>query len=196
MLRFLNGGRIIVVFLGVFMLASCAHSPKVKRETKVHKKVHKSEVVEQKSSVTGSVLDSQLLVQGGNIALVPFKAGPNAEATDELDRLSLMIIKGIQDSLEHQKTSLHVVDAADGQPKIALQGYIEEYSKTGNLSRMMMRPNKNSLSLVGEVWLISNGQRLLNFSTDKKFNPKKEKPMDVAYVLGKEIGDYIGSYAQ
>ena len=51
-------------------------------------------------SVTGTVLDKDLLVQGGDIALVPFKAGPQAEATDELDRLSLMIIKGIKESLD------------------------------------------------------------------------------------------------
>ena len=166
--------RMLVLVLFVFV-ASCAHAPVVKK------------VADLPVAVTGSVLNQPLLAQGGDLALVPFKAGPGAEANDELDRISLMVIKGIKDSIEHQNTSFRIVDATDSQPKIALQGYVQEFSK----SRRMMGSKEDSLNLVGEVWLISTGERILNFSTQRKFNPKKEKPTDAAYELGHEIGDFI-----
>ena len=171
----------------MFLFSSCAHAPATK-----------SIVVENGSvgPITGSVLDSDILAQGGSLALVPFKAGAQAEATDELDHISLMILKGIKDSVDEHKGTLQVVDAADGHPKLALQGYIKEFSKSGKLSRMLLKPNQYSLELEGELWLISNGQRLVNFSTSKKFNPKKEKPIDVAYALGREIGDFISDHAK
>jgi hypothetical protein len=196
MLSFSNKiGRMLIVVLGVFMLASCAHGSK-ETKTKLARIVESAPVKNEGSSVVGAVLDADTLAQGGEIALVPFKAGTNAEATDELDRLSLIITKGITDSLNAQATSLKVVDAAEGKPRVALQGYIEEFSRSGKMSRVMMRPNEMSFSVVGEVWLISDGKRLLTFSTDKRFDPKKQKAVDAAYHLGKEIGDFIGAHAK
>ncbi len=185
MIRFvsmMHRGFLIGLF-GLLTLISCTHTPVVK-------------VSQDLEAVKGIVLNSAILAQGGNLALVPFRAGSSAEANEETDHLSMMILKGIKEGIEAQKTSLQIVDASETQPKIALQGYIEEFAKTGKLSRMMMRPNRDSLSLVGEVWLVSNGERLVNFTANKKFNPKKQKPVDIAYDLGKEIGDFIGSHSK
>jgi hypothetical protein len=175
-----------VVFLIALTLTSCAHKRAVKALT----------ASAPAPTVTGTVIDAPTLAKGGNLALVPFKAGSGTEANDEMDRLSMMISRGIKDVFDKNETPFHVVDAAAGHPQIALQGYIQEFSKTGKLSRMMMRPNRDSLVLSGEVWLISTGGRLLSFSTDKKFNPKKQRPMDVAYSLGQDIGNFIISQAK
>lgn len=172
----------------IVVLSSCVFGGK---KTKAPKTVVPVET--EQASVTGTVLDAQVLAQGGTIALVPFKAGPGAEATDELDRISMMMIKGIRETMALKGEALKVVEPAEESPRIAMQGYIEEYSKTGRLKRLMLRPNQSSLRVTGEVWLISNGQRLLSFSTDKRFYPKKEKVLNVAYALGREIGTYISS---
>lgn len=175
----------------VVMCSSCVFASKKKKPVKTVVLVDVQEV-----SVTGTVLAADVLAEGGAIALVPFKAGPGAEATDELDRISMMMIKGIRESIADKKSSLKVVEPTEESPRIAMQGYIEEYSKTGRLKRMMLRPNQSSLVVAGEVWLISNGQRLLSFSTDKRFHSKKEKAVNVAYALGREIGDYISSHVK
>lgn len=167
----------------VFLLTSCVHGPV------------KKTIEQNAASMSGSVVDEALLLEGGDLALVPFKAGSKAEANDELDRLSMMVLKGIKESLDEndQNISLHVVNETEAKPQIVLEGYFEEYSKTNRVSRMMMHPNKSTLTLEGDLWLVSTGKRLLTFSIKKKFNPKKEKSMDIAYAMGKEIGRFIVS---
>ena len=145
-------------------------------------------------SVTGIVLDTAELAQGGPMALAPFKAGPQAEANEELDRLSMMILKGIKDSLDNQRTSLRVSEE-DKQPRMVLEGYVQEFSRTTRLSRVLWRPDRDSIVLVGEIWLSSSGKRLLNFVARKKFNPKKERLMEVVYHMGRDIGDFIAAKA-
>ncbi len=166
----------------VFLLSSCAHSP-----------VAKKELQENVAAITGSVTDQALLTEGGDLALTPFKAGPRAEDNEELDHLSMMVLKGIKETLDRQNTSLHIIDSEEAKPQIVLEGYFEEYSKTGRAARMMMHKNKSSLVAEGNLWLVSTGKRLLTFSIKKKFNPKKEKPSNVAYAMGCEIGTFIAS---
>jgi hypothetical protein len=172
--------------VSLLTLVSCAHAP-------VHKQGSPKAV---ESQVGGIVLDQSLLSQGGDLALGPFKPGDQAEANDETDRISSMILKGIKDYFDSQHTSLHVVDATQTHPKFVLEGYIHEFSKAGKMSRMMMRPNKDVLRIEGEIWLIPSGQRLAGFSANKKFDPKKEKPFDVAYALGHDIAEFIVSHTK
>jgi len=174
--------RFLCVCFSLLILTSCSRSHVV----------IKDELVDSSSSgVTGTVLDGASLVQGGDLAIQPFKAGSQAEANDELDHLSLMILKGIKDFLDEHKTTLHVIGDNEGQPKIVLEGWVEEFSKTGRLSRMMLHPNQDSLTLKGELWLTSNGACILNFTVHKKFDPKKQEIQDVAYSLGLDIGGFI-----
>ncbi len=175
----------LIAWVVALILSGCAHTP-VKTVTD-----------EPSPSVTGSVVEPVLLAHGGKLALVSLKAGPQAEANNELDGISTAVLTGIKDSLDGQKTSsLHVIRTQDGQPDVVLEGYVQEFSQTSRLSRMMMHPNRGHLVLTGEIWLRTTGQRLLTFSADKKFDPKKEKPMDVAYELGQNIGDFIGSHTR
>ncbi|MBI3602226.1 MAG: hypothetical protein HY209_04965 [Candidatus Omnitrophica bacterium] len=185
MLRFLTmmSHWSLTVCLAVLILSGCAHTP-VKTATSVP------------ALVTGSVIEPALLAHGGRLALVSLKAGPQAEANDELEGLSTAVLTGIKDSLDAQKTSLHVMKAQEGQPQVVLEGYVQEFSQTGRLSRLMMHPNRDHLVLVGEIWLRRTGERLLTFSAGKKFDPQKEKPMKVAYELGQGIGNFIGAHTR
>lgn len=176
--------RVLLFYFSIFLLVSCAH-------TSVKKTIG-----DHLASMNGSVLDEMLLSEGGDLALTPFKAGPMAEANDELDHLSMMILKGVKESLDEQKTSLHIIAESQGKPKIAFEGYIQELSRTNRFSRMMMRPNRSSLVLVGDLWLISTGKRLLTFSIERKFNSKKENFTNVAYEMGKDIGKFIAAKSQ
>jgi hypothetical protein len=168
----------------ISLCLSCAHSSKVS----------KSE--EMLPVVTGAVVSSELLIKGGDLALVAFKAGPKAEANDELDRISLTILKGVKESLDNQKTSLRIIAPNEGQPAVVMEGYIQDFSKPGRISRVMLRPNHYCLSVEGELWLSTTGQRLLNFSAQKDFNPKKEKLVDVAFKMGKEIGNFVAEHTR
>lgn len=168
----------LVIVSALCVLASCAHAP-----------VHKEVKAPEQSQVTGFA-DSKTLSKGGDLALVPFNAGEKAEANDETDRLAMMILKGIKDSLD-QNNLIHVVDASQTHPKFGLQGYIQEFSKPGKLSKITMRHGLDCLSLEGEMWEVSTGQRVAGFSVKQKFDPHHEKPIDVAYRLGQGIGRFI-----
>ena len=171
------------------VLASCAHSPVA------HKSVVQKSKKESLIQFSGNVLNQPLLSSGGKLGLTAFKAGPMAEANDELDRVSAMVIKGIKETLGSQQTSVEIIDSTQGQPDIALEGYVEELSKKGKLSRMMGN-SQQKLVLVGDIWLVSSGKRLLEFNVQKKFNSKKETFMDVSYQMGQEIGSFIASHAK
>lgn len=163
----------------VLSLTSCAHQP-------VKKNMDNSS-----ARVTGIVLDQEALVQGGDLGLTPFKAGPAAEANDELDRISGMIVKGVKDCLEKRKSPLHIIDATQGQPKIVLEGYVKDLYKTTRMSRVLKGANLDSITLEGDLWLTSNGKQILSFYLQRKFNRFKEKLDDAAYAAGWDIGEFI-----
>jgi hypothetical protein len=182
--------RLLMIFSLVFCV-SCGHKKAVIQDEVESLSASLSGAAPE---VTGSALEEKVL--SGKLALTPFRAGPKAFANEETDQISMMALRGIKESLDEQSTSITVVDTEGTKPDIALQGYIEEYSKSGRMSRMMLKANKNSMIIEGEVWLISTGQRLLVFTAKKKFNPKKEKPLNVAYQLGRGIGEFIGKHAK
>ena len=143
-----------------------------------------------KIDFSGLVIDGPLLTKGGKLGLMPFKAGPLAEANDELDRVSANIIKGIKQALESQPSSLTLIDATEGKPEIVLEGYVQELTKKGGIGTMMSG-KRGTLVLEGNLWLVANGHQLLQFRVSKKFLIKKEDINEIASAMGIEIGRYI-----
>ncbi len=121
------------------------------------------------------------------MVLGSFKPGPGAEAGDETDQLSLMMIKGIKDTL--LKDSTHFTIPAD-DPKDSdfyLDGYIEDYGRRGHFYH---------LSVDGEIWLRDTGEKILLFQTSTMIDIKTQNPKTVAYQIGVAIVHFIGSHDQ
>lgn len=131
--------------------------------------------------VSGNLVDIPKLKAGGKVGFMPFKAGPRAEANDQLDRLSLMLIKGIGDALQEQKTNLTVTQQEE-EADFVVDGYIEEFSRA-------------RFSISGALWRRDVGERALTFASSRNIKAKKQDPMGTAYQMGMDIGRFIAANA-
>ena len=131
--------------------------------------------------VSGSVADVSKVRSGGKLGFVPFKAGPQAEDNEELDKLSLMLIKGIREGLQAHKAAFTVTDKAE-EADFILEGYIEEFSRT-------------KFSVSGEIWGRDSGAKVLTFASSRTMKPKKSDSLDTAYRAGVAIGNFIAAQA-
>ena len=140
----------------------------------------------ERGGISGSVLDSPALAKGGTLALGSFKPGTGAAADDETDRLSVQIVKGINDLLPGENTPFKMQNGNASDPDFILEGYIEDYETKGHSAR---------LTVDGEIWSRDSGEKILLFKTSAVFNLKVQDPKQAAYQIGGAIARYIGSQA-
>ena len=120
------------------------------------------------------------------MVLGPFKPGPGAAADDETDQLSLMVIKGIKDTLLKSNTQFTVPADDTKGSDFYLDGYIEDYGSKGRFAQ---------LSIDGEIGLRETGERIFIFQTSVKIDLKTQKPETTAYQIGVAVAHFIGSRA-
>ncbi len=140
--------------------------------------------------ITGNIVDGSKLKIGGTLGLSMLKAGPQAEAGEQLDHLSLMLLKGIRESLESQKSKFVLVDQGQ-EADFILEGYIEELYKPGKFQRLMLRKRTLRFSVSGEIWAKDTGKKVLTFASSKVIKDKKANLNNDAYQMGLAIGDFI-----
>lgn len=145
--------------------------------------------------VSGAVIDEPVLLKGGSLVLASFKPGPGAEANDQTDKISVMLIKGIEEVLATNDVPFILKEGQeDEDADFVLDGFIEEFTRSGKMSRLMLK-NQAHLSVDGGIWSQLSGTKVLVFSSSAIINMKKEKPVDVAYRMGRAIGRYISQRA-
>ncbi len=144
--------------------------------------------------ITGSVVNSSVFTKGGTLVLGSFKPGTGAAANDETDQLSLMMIKGINETLP--KNSTHFIIQADEQnePDYYLEGYIENYGRDGHIPHLKLRKNQVLLSVDGDIWLRQTGEKIFLFQTTVVIDLKIQNPKTVAYQIGVAIANFISSF--
>jgi len=144
----------------------------------------------------GRIVDAERLQQGRNIAIIPFKAGVRAEATDELDRVALMIVKGVSDvfaddqSGKHAHFNLLTADHSDNADLI-VQGHITDMGKPSKLSQWVMFKRKIFLGVEGKIIDAQTGNVVLTFKDTTVTDTKGENYKDLGYRIGNNIGQYI-----
>ncbi len=144
--------------------------------------------------VTGSLINSEAFKKGGALLLGSFKPGEGAAADEKTDRLSLMLIKGIQDALPQEKTHFTIAQDDETNPDLLLEGFIENYGHE-RIPHLVLRKNEVYLSVDGEIWMRETGEKIFSFETHAVINLKDQDPSDVAYQMGVAIARFIGSYA-
>ena len=137
--------------------------------------------------ITGSVVNSSAFGKGGRLVLGPFKPGPGASADDETAGLSLMITKGIQDTLPTDNTHFTIPADDSKDSDFYLDGYIEDYGSKGHFAH---------LSIDGEIGLRETGERIFTFQTTTIVDLKTQNPKTAAYRIGVAVAHFIGSHNQ
>jgi len=129
------------------------------------------------------VVNHAAFAKGGTLVLGLFKPGPGAAADAQTDRLSLMLIKGIQETLPNEKTAFTIVEGDPKNTDFLLEGYIEDYNRKGRFYH---------LSVDGEIGLQTTGEKIFLFQTSFMINIKNQDPMAIAYQMGAAIAHLIG----
>ena len=141
---------------------------------------------------TAQVLNAHALKEGGNLLMVPFKAGVGVEASDELDKLALMIIRGAAQTLENNATPYRILDAQNAsQAQMVMQGYVLQRSRPGGWQRWFPGPKEILLKVEGRLTEGRTGALILHFIHQKRADLREKDEMALAEEIGRDIGKFL-----
>ena len=140
---------------------------------------------------TNRVIDPQRIKQGGKLLIIPFKAGEEVEANDELNKVALMMVKGIAEELKVQDSPFTILTAEDADTAdLIIKGHVVKMNQTIGLKKWIPGQNGIDLKVNGEMIDKKSNKRLLVFSQQKT----GKQPQEDFKSLGKNIGYDIGRY--
>lgn len=141
---------------------------------------------------TGQIINREAFLKGGTLVVLPFKAGEDAMANPQLDRVALMLAKGVIDYLDEQRTPYQVLTTQDqGRPQMIIDGYIHDFNRPGRISRWIFRNKQTRLRISGQMVLSDGKERVMVFQADKSLADPKRDGLDVAYQTGQDLGRFI-----
>ncbi len=149
--------------------------------------------------VVGSSLDharifqKEKLAKGGNLLVVPFSAGENVESSDELDHISLMIVKGISDVLAAQDQPFKLMVYENAQKAdFVIKGRIVQVQEQNNSMKLWQRKiHKFSLKAEGTILEVESEEVLAKFSLVKTTKDQMNQFEGLGYTMGQEIGRFL-----
>jgi hypothetical protein len=177
----MNRRLIYIAFSIVFISCGCSSTPR-KFSSVAHSPVN----------ATGNIIKESEFKKGGTLVILPFKAGENAMASQQLDRVALMIVKGMIDYLAQEKTPFTVLTTQDqGKPDLVIDGYINDFTEPGTMKRWIMHNKKAVLTVDGFMEIAGTKERLLVFQHTRSMADPKKDGLDLAYKTGQDLGRYI-----
>ncbi len=138
----------------------------------------------QKTEGTGSLV--------GSLVIQPFKPGAGVEATNQLDQVSLMMVKGFTEEMTQKNSSLTVITGQNtSQAKYFIRGYIVKLERsTGLMDYATKKPN--ILSVEGKMTDLESDRVVVNFSASVRSGEKNDFN-DFAYKIGQRIAAYLSA---
>ena len=135
------------------------------------------------------------LSQGTKLLIVPFTAGSAVEATEELDKIALMMVKGIAETVAESGKSVEIVDGEQANKvDFILRGHVTEIEETGGgLSRWWGKPQQKILGV--EVALVDykTNRVVAHFVQQKESAQPNVNYRTLGLELGREIGQSLVS---
>jgi len=183
-------------FISLFLMIGCAHIPFFGKSSQPAKETIKSSRLEQPLELSGFVekgriVDAGRLQQGKNVAVIPFKAGVDVEANEELERVTLMVVKGNADTFADDQGGLFNILTAENsnEADFVIQGHVTNLKGPSRVSRWVLLKGHKMLSVDGKMIDAGTGEAIAVF-TDQ-VTSKTESYKDLGYRIGKNIGLFI-----
>ena len=141
---------------------------------------------------TGKIVDAQRLKAGGRVVIVPFKAGADVEADQELDKISLMIVKGFTDIVNSSGKQIKVdLDQELSKADFIVEGHITGFVKPSTLKRWMPMKSKLTLSVKGKMMDINSGKTLALFTDIQNSNSQNKDIRQLGLIIGQNIARFL-----
>ncbi len=140
---------------------------------------------------TGRVVAPTLLEKGGRVAMIPFTAGSDVEATQELDRISLMMVRGLADTLNNEPSKKIIFSPEEDETDFIITGHITQLSQPSKFKEWIFRNHKIILSIDGKMVDAHTKQTVLVFSDLKSAQYKKVKYEALGQIIGQDIAKFI-----
>ena len=150
----------------------------------------------QEGSLTSfKIFNENSLHKGGRLLIIPFRAGVNIEANDELNRIALMIVKGMVEAIKKENENrfeiISVEQAQDAQ--FVIEGHVTRLSQPSRISKMGLGDKKITLGIEGDMVDLETGEKILIFKNLQERDQKGNSHQDMAYAMGRSIGQAIAT---
>lgn len=140
----------------------------------------------------GKVLDAQRVRAGGKLLIVPFTAGVGVEADVLLDKIALMIVKGMAEVLKDEASRFEVLVSENAQEAdFVIRGHVTEMNKASRIRRWIPGNREISLGIEGQMTDAGNRETLLVFTHGIKARSDQEDYQQLGYRIGKDIGRFL-----
>ncbi len=170
--------KVLRILLFVFVFSGCVFSS------------HGDKAAVKKNYNEGAVkiIDALRLKEGGNLLFVPFRAGVGVSASEELDRVSLMLVKGFVETLQRGNFPFRILSAENaGDAELVIKGYITELNVSKKFSALSGGNKKLTLGIDGKMVDEKTDRALIHFSKKETTIQKSGNLMAMAYALGQEM---------
>lgn len=179
----------ILCFSGLIFCGGCATG----KGRLFSKKENFKEPEPEYSSVV--LRPSFLKKEGAGLIVVPFTAGVGVEANKDLDRLSLMIVKGVIDTLNKDGVHFKILSSQEAdKADFIIQGHIIHRVNPQAHRGWMFRPRDAVLSVESKMTERKSGNLILIYSRERKVKFLENGTEDetaLARHLGQDIAEYI-----
>ena len=173
--------KILMLIILCSVFAGCALFLKNEKNTK------RNELEEIRK-----VTDMARLQKGGSLLIIPFRAGPGVVATEELDRISLMFVKGVIEILEKNSSPFKILNASNADTAdLVMKGHVVRFAELGKKRSWIPIARSLDLSFEGKIIERETGRVVFYFARRRTSPPKFGDYKSMAYDMGKEIGQFL-----
>jgi len=122
---------------------------------------------------------------------VPLSAGTNVEATDELDQVAMMIVRGMTDVFGQYDSNLKVIlNEDDHKADFILDGHIIRLDKPSRTKRWMPGRDKIHINIQGSIVDVHTNRTVAVFVNQQAIE-SNDSLYERAQGMGKDIVTFI-----
>ena len=149
-------------------------------------------IKEQDLNNQNRLMDKMQLIKGGNLLIIPFKAGPGVLANDELNKISLMFVKGVSEILKEQHLSINLLSAAnENKAQLVMKGHITKLQTSKSPTRWFSGVQMLEINFDGEIVEQKTENVLYHFLRYRSEVSKAKDHRALAYEMGQDVGRYL-----
>jgi len=141
-------------------------------------------------TVRGQVISAALIPPGANVLIVPFSPGPMVVASDEIEHISLRLVKGMSEEIENSSDLKVLAGSRAQEAQVVIKGRIKRICAK-KYFWFFGQERAASLMVEGEAISRPGGQPIAHFTATISRQDKGGNFEALAEQLGRDIGTFF-----